>query len=154
MNDKRHPWRCSVCGREMEFLTTQSPMLTDKLWSWMLAQHGLAEERCFDGGPKKNSHFICYQCMEKTLGRKLTKEDLKPEVAHNSLFYIHYFHNIPIEVVDEVQKETIRLIKSTTPGVGLTQERFNREQDFINGIMVYLKATESYQAKKNDRQEG
>lgn len=93
--------KCKVCNRQFHYGDEWSPMFTDKVWWDLLDFYNLwryeAEAEAafnkswheYKRGPRltpfaddETYHcYICYECAEKALGRKLTLEDI-----NNSLF--------------------------------------------------------------------
>lgn len=80
---------CTICKKEFEYGDKHSPMLNDLVWNQVVHHYRLskyekeARHRFLtkwhrgirDYNP--NDHLlICYECMERALGRKLTKEDI------------------------------------------------------------------------------
>lgn len=136
MTKTTKPWRhqCAACSKEIHNLMIESPMVTNKNWYGILGFYGLSEDRQHPSYPARNPLYICIDCMEKALGRKLTKEDLKP-VNFNTYFSIYYFRNIPIETVIR-----IRMLVHTYVLQTQTQDtgQWQRESDIVAGLMISL----------------
>lgn len=99
---------CKHCGKKFAYGDKNSPMLKNDVWNYIVTTLGLREyelqaTRQFDEAysgkrqvkDKEEYHlYLCTDCMEKTLGRKLTQEDLIGEnVLINKEFEKHYFNN-------------------------------------------------------------
>lgn len=110
--------KCIVCERRFDYGDEWSPVLKDSIWARIIQYYDLvdiekANEVLFNyyynlwqenkGTTKgKEYHrecgnhqtFICYPCMEKALGRKLTREDLiGKDVPLNVEFERVYFND-------------------------------------------------------------
>lgn len=83
--------KCKVCGKIFEYGDKHSPCLTDKKWRKVVNFYnlGLYEKKAEklytkadawlneDFVDKDEYHlYICYDCMEKALGRKILPSDL------------------------------------------------------------------------------
>lgn len=102
--------RCKVCNKQFKYGDEQSPMFVDKIWRDLLDFYNLwryeAEAESafhhayskYKKGPrfaafcdKDEYHcYICYECAEKALGRKLTKDDINDSIF-NEPFVKFYF---------------------------------------------------------------
>lgn len=102
--------KCKVCNRQFHYGDEWSPMFTDKVWWDLLDFYNLwryeAEAKAafhkawheYKRGPRltpfangENYHcYICYECAEKALGRKLTLEDINDSLL-NKPFKKLYF---------------------------------------------------------------
>lgn len=110
---------CSVCNKEFKYGDKNSPMLKNDVWDAVLKHYNLKEEEIekeeifyklyhvkehiiksklakdiIDGvlNSKLLHTYICTDCMEKALGRKLTKDDLIGEnIPFNIEFEKEYF---------------------------------------------------------------
>ena len=79
---------CQVCKKKFAYGDEQSPMLSDKVWNKVVKFYDLEEyEKEADERFEKNYNyknhfsddehlFLCYECMEKALGRKIKPSDL------------------------------------------------------------------------------
>lgn len=96
--------KCKVCDKRFGYFSDQSPMLREDIWKKVVQHYNLeiyeleAGERYdnrVDNKMVDDEHlFICYECMEKALGRKLLKEDLiNVGVPFNSQFEKMYFNS-------------------------------------------------------------
>ena len=110
--------KCNVCGKKFKYGDENSPMLNENTWRNVLKFYKLEEserekedafikvydlqyetrsKRLKDLIMEVSCHdalhtYICYDCMEKALGRKITKEDLIEEnVPFNEAFEKKYF---------------------------------------------------------------
>ena len=99
--------KCKVCGKEFYYGDKESPMLKNDVWNSIVRHYGLSEyeEKAFELYSKVNFGFrrkfrdkdeyhlyICSDCMEKALGRKILKSDLIGEdVPLNREFEETYF---------------------------------------------------------------
>lgn len=101
---------CKACNKRFRYGDEQSPMFMDKVWWDLLDFYNLwryeAEAKAafhdawykYRKGPmmvqfrdKDEYHcFICYECAEKALGRKLTLEDINDSMF-NDAFKEFYF---------------------------------------------------------------
>ena len=102
---------CQVCKKKFEYGDEQSPMLSDKVWNQVINFYDLeeyereAEERFEKNYDSRRRHrqisqeqfdsehlFLCYECMEKALGRKIEPSDLiGHDVPLNVKFEKMYF---------------------------------------------------------------
>lgn len=83
---------CSVCKSKFDFGDEQSPVLNDNLWNTVINFYGLEEINRLSKpdyrGETQSSPvhcYVCYECMEKALGRELTLDDI-PSVIYNVPF--------------------------------------------------------------------
>ena len=110
---------CLICKRKFVYGDKWSPMLKNNVWRDVVEHYGLVEEelereKAFYEiyeiyGITKSERiveildevlglsifhtYICYECMEKALGRKLTKEDLiGTDIPLNKDFEKEYFN--------------------------------------------------------------
>lgn len=99
--------KCKICGKEFSYDGKESPMLNNETWKTIVEHYDLVEyeNKAFDLYRKTNFGFrknfkdddkyhlyICSNCMEKALGRKLLKSDLIGEnVPFNQNFEKNYF---------------------------------------------------------------
>lgn len=104
--------KCKVCDKTFHYMDEQSPMFANEIWWDLLDYYGLwryearakilnmeAHYQWQQAGKPRNEFpikdeyhcFICYECAEKALGRRLTLEDLHSE-CDNELFINHYFN--------------------------------------------------------------
>ena len=110
---------CRVCNKKFEYGDENSPMLKDDVWNDILKYYNIKEEESekwelccelwdayqYSIKSKKAKNviekvldseylhtYICVDCMEKALGRKLTKQDLIGEnIPFNEDFEREYF---------------------------------------------------------------
>lgn len=80
--------KCQVCGKRFAYCDEQSPMLKESVWNRIVNFYNLgeyekeADKRFHENyeisrGFSDDEHlFICYECMEKALGRKIEPSDL------------------------------------------------------------------------------
>ena len=111
--------KCTACNREFEYEDKWSPMLNNSVWNQVLDYYGLRGEeikrerefekrwdvwekcsgvqygKLWDRLRDNDCHtYICYKCIEKALGRKITREDLiGANVPINAQFEKHYFND-------------------------------------------------------------
>ena len=100
--------KCKVCGKEFKYGDENSPMLKNEVWGDVVRHYELQdyEENAYNAYKKVNFGFgrkrfvdkdeyhlyICTNCMEKALGRKILKEDLMgKDVPFNADFEEKYF---------------------------------------------------------------
>lgn len=73
---------CRVCSKRMLYIDNYTtPMLKDDCWNRVCAHYGFTEEDD-NNNEDFDSLYICRDCMEKALGRKLTPQDLM-EITEN-----------------------------------------------------------------------
>ena len=98
---------CKNCGRRFIYGDCQSPMLNNKIWNKVVKNLNLKEyeinaEKRYEKHYQKagwrmsnieDEHlYLCYECMEKALGRKLKRSDLiGKNVPLNEEFEYMYF---------------------------------------------------------------
>ena len=99
---------CKVCNRKFLYGDCQSPMLSNKKWDEVVSFYDLKEYEnkamekyrlhCEKVGNYKAKHiddehlYICYECMEKALGRKIRRSDLiGKDIPLNEYFEYMYF---------------------------------------------------------------
>ena len=86
------PHTCKVCNKKFDYGDEQSPVFKDDIWNHILKTYGFPElQPITEEHPNDDSGFICYECAEKALGRKIQRNDLK-EVIFNEPFVKHYFN--------------------------------------------------------------
>lgn len=105
--------KCKVCGKKYHYGDRNSPCLTDEKWKEVVDFYNLGEyekkalELYFEVDPwldedfedKDEYHlYICSDCMEKALGRKIIPTDLSTASAkkegrwyYNKEFENYYF---------------------------------------------------------------
>ena len=97
--------KCKICNRKFNYDGEESPMLNNLLWNKIVKFYNLenyekeASNRFIKAYKKKqniekdNQHlFICIDCMENALNRRLTKEDLIGDnIPYNKTFEEWYF---------------------------------------------------------------
>ena len=68
--------KCDSCGKE--YVYESSPMIRDELWE-SISNEGFDDKGVWHG------QLFCLDCIEKKLGRKLTKDDISPyiDAEHN-----------------------------------------------------------------------
>ena len=95
---------CTICKKEFEYGDKHSPMLKNLVWVTVVRYYNLsnyereAEHRFLTKWHRgirkynpKDHLLICYECMEKALGRKLTQEDIV-DCPLNKEFVKNYFN--------------------------------------------------------------
>lgn len=102
---------CQVCKKKFAYCDEQSPMLNEKVWNRIVKFYDLEEyEKEADKRFHKNYEYrkqigqrhsddehlyLCYECMEKALGRKIEPSDLiNIGVPLNAEFEKMYFKDI------------------------------------------------------------
>ena len=107
--------KCKVCNKTFEYGDENSPCLTDKKWRKVVNFYNLgnyekkAKRLCAKADPWLNENFedkdeyhlyICSDCMEKALGRKILPTDLSVPQAksmgwwyYNKAFEESYFNH-------------------------------------------------------------
>ena len=97
--------KCKVCNKNFKYGDKNSPMLKQEIWDNIVNFYNLKEyeRKSFNkflklykrvGFKDKDEYhlYLCVDCMEKALGRKLTKKDLIGEnVPLNQEFEEWYF---------------------------------------------------------------
>ena len=97
--------KCKICNKKFNYDGEESPMLNNLLWNKIVKFYNLenyekeASNRFIKAYEKKqniekdNQHlFICIDCMENALNRKLTKKDLIGDnIPYNKTFEEWYF---------------------------------------------------------------
>ena len=102
--------KCKVCGKELQYCGDNSPMLKNDIWNQIVDFYNLKEyeEEAFEAfikaykkwkrrknefNDKDEYHlYLCTNCMEKALGRKILKSDLIGEnTPFNENFEENYF---------------------------------------------------------------
>lgn len=106
--------KCKVCGKQFKYGDENSPCLTDKKWRRIVNFYNLrnyeikASKLYTKADPLLNEDFvdkdeyhlyICSDCMENALGRKIMPTDLSTPKAkidgfdwyYNKAFEEHYF---------------------------------------------------------------
>lgn len=85
------PRQCRVCGKKFDLGDEQSPIFQDDIWNQVLVANGFKKKNKVSWiDPLDDSGYICYECVEKALGRKITKDDLA-NVSFNEPFNEFYF---------------------------------------------------------------
>ena len=107
---------CSGCGKKYTYGDENSPVVLPRVWNLLLGHYGISEEeeykkeKAFTGlykkwkempegqekealhekmsGPDYHTYF-CTDCMEKALGRKLTRYDIQ-NCPYNNEFRAKY----------------------------------------------------------------
>ena len=98
--------KCKVCGKEFEYGDKNSPCLTDEKWKEVVNFYNLgayeekASELLAENDPWLNENFvdkdeyhlyICSDCMEKALGRKILQTDLSiPDAKAKGMWYYNF----------------------------------------------------------------
>lgn len=110
--------KCCICNKEFEYGDKWSPMLKNEIWNQILNFYRLnelekekwnlynsiysvilmirsekAKEKLYEVLNSELLHtYICYECMKKALGRKLTYNDLiSNNTPFNKEFEKNYF---------------------------------------------------------------
>lgn len=99
---------CKNCGRKFLYGDCQSPMLNNKRWKEVVQFYGLSDyekeagKRYFEHYSRvgrrvkeiEDEHlYLCYECIEKALGRKIRRNDLiGKNVPFNEDFEEMYFN--------------------------------------------------------------
>ena len=110
--------KCCICNKEFEYGDKWSPMLKNEIWDQILNFYRLnelekerwnlydsiysvilmirsekAKEKLYEALNSELLHtYICYECMEKALGRKLTYNDfISNNTPFNKEFEKNYF---------------------------------------------------------------
>lgn len=130
--EKSKPRFCGGCGKELSFLSILSPVLENTLWNEVLHFFGLSEQRSGPKLPAMEPQYICFECMEKALGRKLLLEDLK-QLPFNLYFKLHYFHHVPFNSVVHIQRIMGHYVMESPK---FTSNRLQSEVDFMNGVLM------------------
>ena len=102
--------KCKVCGKQFVYGDKNSPMLNNNVWNNIVSFYNLNEyeHKAFELYRKVNFGFrkrfkdkdeyhlyICTDCMERALGRKLLKSDLiGKNIPLNEKFEKSYFNCI------------------------------------------------------------
>ncbi len=128
----KKPAICGGCQKELYPLPILSPVINDELWDQCLSYYSLSENR---PGPQLSAmtpQYICAECMEKALGRKLILKDLKA-VPFNVYFNLYYFHNVSFDTVVNIRNHAKQYINKApqfkTPGL-------QTEINFIAGVAM------------------
>lgn len=97
--------KCKVCNKTFEYGDEKSPCLTNEKWKEVVSYYGLLEyekkasELYAEEDPWLNENFvdkdeyhlyICSDCMEKALGRKILPSDLFTPQAKTEGMLWHY----------------------------------------------------------------
>lgn len=123
---------CSACNKEFKSLELQSPMLSDKLWQEVMDFYSLNQP-----DRDKGEHvFICTDCMEKALGRKLTPDDLAP-VLWNQVYLIHHFYGVDLDTAMQLRSVAKRYATQDAPKI--PKDDYRRYTDFIAGVVAVFK---------------
>lgn len=130
--EKSKPRFCGGCGKELKFLSILSPVLENNLWGKVLGFFSLSEQRQDAEYPAKEPQYICFECMEKALGRKLLLQDLK-QLPFNLYFQLHYFYNVPFDSVKHIQKIMAHYVMNSPK---YTSSKLQNEVDFMNGVLM------------------
>lgn len=92
---------CSVCDRSFQYGDAISPVFTDEIWSFLVSHYNLSEHeknaaeelvklRGADLSNRNAHTFICYDCAEKALQRRVLLSDIT-KCIFNREFLIKYF---------------------------------------------------------------
>lgn len=94
--------RCTKCKTKFEYGDHMSPMFNEAIWKEIIEKAGLSEyEKIakekynkWNGNPSTDRYcyhtYICYECAEKLLGRKIRLSDLNNS-WFNVPFLMFYF---------------------------------------------------------------
>lgn len=98
--------KCKVCNKQFNYGDEQSPMFTNEIWERLLDFYGLKEYEhmarvLFNANwrnrkrkpfrDKDKYHcYLCYECAEKALGRKILPEDINDSM-YNTAFRRFYY---------------------------------------------------------------
>lgn len=129
---------CDVCGTQLRSLYLQSPVVTDNLWHQLLDFYGFSEERAWPKAPAQKPVFMCVNCMEKALGRKLSLSDVE-NLPFNLYFRLNYFYMVPVPTVIKIIKYMSQWIARPSKYTSL---KLQREVDFMNGVLMPFIAPE------------
>ena len=107
---------CTGCGKKYTYGDENSPVVLPRVWNLLLGHYGISEEEEYEKekaflklynkwknmpeGDKKNAlhekmsgpdyhTYFCTDCMEKALGRKLTRYDIQ-NCPYNNEFRAKY----------------------------------------------------------------
>lgn len=124
--------KCHACGRKLDILALQSPVVIDTLWNHLLDTYGLSECRAKPKSPALNPVYICVDCMEKALDRELYLSDIK-NIPFNMFFKLLYFYRVPRNTVIRIRNYMVEMLKNPTnsyPG------ELQRKVDFMNAVLM------------------
>ncbi len=125
---------CNGCHKQLPKLQLQSPVIQRDLWEKVLKYFGLSENRPGPQLPAITPVYICTECMEEALGRRLTIEDIPP-LPFNMYFKLYYFYNIPYDKVVEIRRHVELHIQNSEK---YKSEHLQREVDFMSGVMLMI----------------
>lgn len=124
--------KCHVCGKKLDILALQSPVVVDVLWDQLLDTYDLSEYRASRKSPAQNPVYICTDCMERGLNRELRMSDLK-NVPFNMFFKLLYFYRVPRNIVIRIRNYMIEMLNdpvNSYPG------KLQRRVDFMNAVLM------------------
>lgn len=92
---------CSVCDRSFQYGDATSPVFTDDIWKFVVSYYNLNEHEKYAAEEfiklrgadlsNRNAHtFICVDCTEKALRRRLLLSDVT-KCMFNREFLMKYF---------------------------------------------------------------
>lgn len=123
---------CNTCSLLLADLPIFSPVVNDDLWKQILDHYQLSEDRPGPGLPAKSPKYICYECMEKAIGRKLILNDLKP-LPFNLCFKLHHFYKVSSYTVKQILRYMHHQFQNTPKSMPIP---IQREVDFMNGVLM------------------
>lgn len=129
---------CNVCDKDLSILSLLSPVVNDEIWNEILNFYGFSENRIGPRLPSTTPVYICANCMEIALGRKLEPSDIQ-QLPFNLYFRLHYFYNVPRKTIIAIRRYMARFIE-TSPKFSV--EKLQREVDFMNGVLMPFLAPE------------
>lgn len=124
--------KCHVCGRKLDILVLQSPVVVDALWDQLLDIYELSECRATPKSPAQNPVYICIDCMERALDRELELLDVK-NLPFNMFFKLLYFYRVPRNIVIRIRNYMIEMLNdpaNSYPG------KLQRRVDFMNAVLM------------------
>lgn len=124
--------KCHVCGRKLDILALQSPVVVDALWDQLLDIYDLSEYRPTRKTPAQNPVYICTDCMEQGLDRELYMSDLK-NIPFNMFFKLLYFYRVPRNTVIRIRNYMNEMLKN--PATSYPGE-LQRRVDFMNAVLM------------------
>lgn len=123
---------CGGCGKRIDILQFDSPVIDDYLWQHVLDYYQISEERQGPQLPAMNPQYVCCECMEKAIGRKLRLNDLQP-LPFNLYFKLHHFYKVSSYTVKHILRYMHRQFQNTPKSMPVP---IQREVDFMNGVLM------------------